>query len=118
MRSGRVQRMDAVLDLVDGVDRLDVGAEPTLDVAKPLRELAETAWADLATLAAGDHDPGPVLARLDAARDEYRRAYSNAEALVWSSIAAARRWGRRAGAQAARSAERGAGVDAGRAVGG
>jgi hypothetical protein len=47
-------------------------------VAQPLGELAETVWADLVTLACGDPEPAPVLARLDDARDEYCRAYSDA----------------------------------------
>ena len=97
----RVQQMDAVADLVDHVDR--VGPVDDLDVAKPLRELAEGVWAELVALASDDDEPGPVLERLDAARDEYRRAYSDAEALASSSIAAARRSGRRAGSKAATS---------------
>ncbi len=109
-RTVRVQQMDAVADLVERVDldvkrRLAPGSADDLDVAKPLAVLAEAVWAELATLASGDHEPEPVLERLDAARDEYQRAYSDAEALVSSSIAAARRWGRRAGSRSAISGD-------------
>jgi len=71
-----------------------------LDVAPRVRDLAEAVWAQLQPLAAEGGATPAALAALDESRAEYRSLYAEAEAIVQSSITAAKRRGPRGRAKA------------------
>ena len=61
-------------------------------VPSALREQADEAWSLLSALADDGANAGELTARLDAGRAAYTRLYSDCEAIVQSSIAAAAAW--------------------------
>jgi hypothetical protein len=105
-----IRRMGAALDVsaLAGLDRADHPAvdafvDPSLhrnrvgweefDVPDHVRDLAEDVWSGIQRLV----EPGAeVEGRLDDAAAAYQRLYAEAEAIAWSSVAAAGKSGRRA----------------------
>ena len=113
-----VTRVGQLLDLpllrdmpADRVAAVDEFVDPTLhrnrvtwedvDVAAPVRDLAERAWHELLVLTQTGGDAPSAHAALDATRDEFRALYAEAEAIAQSSINAARRQRRGAGGRSA-----------------
>lgn len=89
----RAQAVDAFVD--PGLHRNRVRWED-LGVPKRLEELAERAWTELQPLADPDGDVAGTQSKLDATRSEFAALHDEAEAMVQSSITAARRAGRQA----------------------
>ncbi|UYM07448.1 sulfotransferase family protein [Solicola gregarius] len=64
-----------------------------VQVPAPLRDLAAATWDQLNLLADPDVESAPVHAELDTLREAYSAYYEEAEAVVYSSLLAARRSG-------------------------
>jgi hypothetical protein len=89
------ERVAAVDDFVDPSLHRNRVDWDDLGVAGAVRDLAERAWQQLQPLAQAGGDTPEVHAALDAARDDFRTLYREAEAVAQSSIGAARREGKR-----------------------
>jgi hypothetical protein len=79
-------KVDAFVD--PSLHRNRVGWEE-FDVPAPVRDLAEAVWAEVLRLTDPEADAASVQERLDEAAASYDAMYADAEALAWSSIAAA-----------------------------
>jgi hypothetical protein len=99
--AGRIAAVDAFVD--PGLHRNRVTWDD-VDVPPSVRDLGERVWQQLQPLADPDGDTPEAHAALDAARDEFRALYAQAEAVAQSSITAAKRAGKQAARRNARAA--------------
>jgi hypothetical protein len=85
--AGRAAAVDGFVDPT--LHRNRVGWDE-LDVPPRMRDMVEDVWREVQPLAAAGGDTPQLRATLDAARAEYAGFYLEAEAIAYSSIAAAR----------------------------
>ena len=101
IRAATVPAMRRIYDFVDPELHRTQTTWAEVDVPPRLRDLAERTWEQLSRLAEPSSTTSPAGAEseLDGVRAEYVRLYGESEAIVASSIAAAREQARAAGAE-------------------